>query len=79
MTKAHSDSQVNTGLTIHGMAVEAVIGGVFTQFGSPAAHRAFHLYALPHLARQLRDPMLIEKAQVMRKDIEGDLAGGILV
>jgi hypothetical protein len=61
------------------MAVEAVLGGVFTQFGSPAAHRAFHLHALPHLARQLRDPILIEKMETMRRDLESDLGGGILV
>ncbi|CAE6534866.1 unnamed protein product [Rhizoctonia solani] len=35
---------------IRGTTVEAVVGGVFYQFGGVAAHRLFHTRILPHLA-----------------------------
>ncbi|KAL6304703.1 ribonuclease-III-like-domain-containing protein [Sparassis latifolia] len=34
---------------VHGTAVEAVVGGVFHQFGGSVAHRLFHTRMLPHL------------------------------
>ncbi|CAE6474033.1 unnamed protein product [Rhizoctonia solani] len=34
---------------IRGTTVEAVVGGVFYQFGAVAAHRLFHTRVLPHL------------------------------
>ena len=60
-----------------GMVVEAVLGGVFTTFGSPAAHRAFHLHILPRLKGQLRDPALIELAESMQEGVQRDF-GGVL-
>lgn len=48
---------------VQGQAVEAVIGGVFTQFGSAEAQKTFFRHVLPLLAPQLRDPMLIEAAE----------------
>lgn len=59
--------------------MQAVLGGVYTEFGSPAAHRAFHLHYLPHIAWQLRDPMLIERVEAVKKDLEERLGGGIIV
>ncbi|KAG8720393.1 hypothetical protein FRC09_009655 [Ceratobasidium sp. 395] len=38
---------------IRGTTVEAVIGGVFFQFGGVAAHRLFHTRLLPHVASLL--------------------------
>ncbi|KAI0704188.1 ribonuclease-III-like-domain-containing protein [Cerioporus squamosus] len=34
---------------VHGSTVEAVVGGVFHQFGGAVAHRLFHTRLLPHL------------------------------
>ncbi|KAI0767632.1 ribonuclease-III-like-domain-containing protein [Fomes fomentarius] len=34
---------------VHGTTVEAVVGGVFHQFGGAVAHRLFHTRLLPHL------------------------------
>ncbi|EIW71678.1 hypothetical protein TREMEDRAFT_60601 [Tremella mesenterica DSM 1558] len=62
---------------IKGMVVEATLGGVYTTFGSPAAHRAFHLLVLPRLAHQLRDPGLIELANKMAEGVRRDF-GGVL-
>ncbi|WVQ75034.1 hypothetical protein IAR50_004643 [Cryptococcus sp. DSM 104548] len=64
--------------SIKGQAVEAVLGGIFTQFGSPAAHRAFHLHVLPKVASQLRDPFMVEKAQSVREELEKEFGRGIL-
>ena len=79
MSRTNTDNQNGGEYTVNGMAVEAIIGAIYTQFGSPAAHRAFHLHVLPHIAAQLRDPMLIERVESMRKDLDQDLGGGILV
>jgi dsRNA-specific ribonuclease len=51
-------------LRIKGLTVEAILGGVFLQHGSPAAQRVYHAHILPALERQLRDPALIEAARV---------------
>lgn len=51
---------------VKGQAVEAVIGGVFTQLGSVEAQRAFFIHVLPLLAPQLRDPSLVEAAMKAR-------------
>ncbi|KAI1792730.1 hypothetical protein LXA43DRAFT_886881 [Ganoderma leucocontextum] len=37
---------------VHGTTVEAVVGGVFHQFGGAVAHRLFHTRLLPHLCVQ---------------------------
>ncbi|EJF59875.1 hypothetical protein DICSQDRAFT_64192 [Dichomitus squalens LYAD-421 SS1] len=37
---------------VHGTTVEAVVGGVFHQFGGAVAHRLFHTRLLPHLCIQ---------------------------
>lgn len=63
---------------IKGATVEAILGGVFGQLGSPAAHRTFHLHILPHLKRQLRDPRLIERVETVRDQVEKEFRGGIL-
>ncbi|WVW86780.1 hypothetical protein I302_108834 [Kwoniella bestiolae CBS 10118] len=55
---------------IQGMAVESILGAIFTEFGSPAAQRAFHLHILPHFIPQLRDPRLIERVLDQREQIE---------
>ncbi|KZT04915.1 uncharacterized protein LAESUDRAFT_702867 [Laetiporus sulphureus 93-53] len=34
---------------VHGTSVEALVGGVFHQFGGAIAHRLFHTRMLPHL------------------------------
>ena len=60
------------------MTVEAILGAVFSQFGSPAAHRTFHLHVLPYLRRQLRDPRLIERVESMRDQLRKEYGGGIL-
>ncbi|KAG9076819.1 hypothetical protein FRC06_009307 [Ceratobasidium sp. 370] len=39
--------------TIRGTTVEAVVGGVFHQFGGVAAHRLFHTRLLPHVSSLL--------------------------
>jgi dsRNA-specific ribonuclease len=61
---------------IKGLTVEAVLGGVFTHLGSPAAQRAYHLHILPLLQAQLRDPALIEAAERVRDSAQG--LGGVL-
>jgi dsRNA-specific ribonuclease len=64
---------------IKGMAVESVFGGIFTQFGSPAAHRAFHTILLPYLSSQFRDQALKEKIEMMRKSTEKEFSGSVLL
>jgi hypothetical protein len=61
------------------MAVESVVGGVFSQFGSPAAHRTFHSLVLPHLSNQFRDMALKEKIEEMRISTGKLSNGGILL
>ncbi|GMK53468.1 hypothetical protein CspeluHIS016_0100540 [Cutaneotrichosporon spelunceum] len=61
---------------VKGLTVEAVLGGVFTHLGSPAAHRAYHLHILPLLQEQLRDPALIEAAERVRDSAQG--LGGVV-
>jgi len=34
---------------VQGMAVEALVGGIFHQFGGSAAHRLFHTRVLPNI------------------------------
>ena len=60
------------------MTVEAILGAVFTQFGSPAAHRTFHLFILPLLRRQLRDPILMDRVDSMRDRLKDEFRGGIV-
>ncbi|WVR08163.1 hypothetical protein IAU60_005209 [Kwoniella sp. DSM 27419] len=62
-------------LKIRGMAVEAILGGIYMQFGSPAAHRAFHMHVLPHLVPQLRDPRLVERVMGLKGELEGQGRG----
>lgn len=64
---------------IRGMAVESVLGGIYSQYGSPAAHRAFHLHLLPHLTHQFRDQALKERIESTRKEAERLSGGGILL
>lgn len=61
------------------MAVESVLGGIFTQFGSPAAHRAFHLHLLPQLKHQFRDEALKERIEVTRSGVAKQYGGGVLL
>jgi dsRNA-specific ribonuclease len=61
------------------MAVESVLGGIFSQFGSPAAHRAFHTLVLPYLSDQVRDQALKAKIEEMRVSTEKLSNGGILL
>lgn len=71
-------AQANGNLSVKGQTVEAILGGVFTQFGSPAAHRAFHLHVLPKFVSQLRDPFLVEKVGTVREQLEKEFGRGIL-
>ncbi|CAE6376382.1 unnamed protein product [Rhizoctonia solani] len=49
-TGIRTDEGGSSGLyKIRGTTVEAVVGGVFYQFGGVAAHRLFHTRVLPHL------------------------------
>jgi len=64
---------------IKGMAVESVFGGIFTQFGSPAAHRAFHTLLLPYLSHQFRDQALKERIEEIRKSTEKEFSGSVLL
>jgi hypothetical protein len=52
---------------------------VFATHGSPAAQRAFYLHVLPHLAPQLRDPLLIERAEGARDEVAREAKGGIIL
>jgi len=61
------------------MGVESVFGGIFTQFGSPAAHRAFHTLLLPYLSHQFRDQELKEKIESLRLNTEKEFSGGVLL
>ncbi|WWD20170.1 hypothetical protein CI109_104646 [Kwoniella shandongensis] len=67
-------------LKIKGMSIEAILGGIYTQFGSPAAHRTFHKMILPGFARsnQLRDPRLVEKVETVKEQLEKEFGTGIL-
>ncbi|KIR99475.1 hypothetical protein L804_03105 [Cryptococcus deuterogattii 2001/935-1] len=71
-------AQASGNLSVKGQTVEAILGGVFTQFGSPAAHRAFHLHVLPKFVGQLRDPFLVEKVETVREQLEKEFGRGIL-
>lgn len=71
-------AQASGNLSVKGQTVEAILGGVFTQFGSPAAHRAFHLHVLPKFVSQLRDPFLVEKVETVREQLEKEFGRGIL-
>jgi hypothetical protein len=55
---------------IKGITVEAILGGVFLQHGSPAAQRVFHSQILPAFAAQLRDPALQEAAKLASESAE---------
>ncbi|KDN45812.1 hypothetical protein RSAG8_04645, partial [Rhizoctonia solani AG-8 WAC10335] len=58
---------------ILGTTVEAIVGGVFYQFGGVAAHRLFHTRVLPHLAFLL--PIEYRKpAQAACKQLGGPTA-----
>jgi hypothetical protein len=72
-------SRASGHLKVQGMTAEAIVGAVFTSFGSPAAQRLFHLEVLPHLATQLRDPRLIEKSAELRRNVEKTAGGGVLL
>lgn len=63
---------------VKGLTVEAILGGVFTQLGSPAAQRAFHLHVLPYLVGQFRDGMIQEAADDARKSVLSEFGGGIV-
>jgi hypothetical protein len=58
--------------------VEATFGAVFTYYGSPAAHRAYHLHVLPRLKDRLGDPALAEKAETMKESLIKEFGGAIL-
>jgi hypothetical protein len=64
-------------LKIKGLTVESILGGLFSEFGSAVSHRAFHLLVLPHLSEQLRDPVLLERAERMRLEVEREFGGGV--
>ena len=71
-----SQNAMDTGASrIKGLTVQSILGGIFTQYGSPAAHRAFHLLILPHLSHQLRDPVLKERAEIIERDLVRQLGG----
>lgn len=65
--------------TIDGMAVEAILGAIYQEFGSPAAHRTFHLMVLPHLSTQLRDPILVERATAILEELKRDTGDSIVI
>jgi dsRNA-specific ribonuclease len=66
-------------LRIQGLTVEAIIGAIFATHGSSAAQRAFYLHVLPHISSQLRDPMLVERAQVAGDEVRKETGGGVLL
>ncbi|OCF35135.1 hypothetical protein I317_06656 [Kwoniella heveanensis CBS 569] len=66
-------------LKIRGMAVESILGGIFTQFGSPAAHRTFHRLVLPHLVSQLKDPRLVDNVGSIQRQLDEQFGRSILV
>ncbi|KAL1413203.1 hypothetical protein Q8F55_000954 [Vanrija albida] len=56
----------STSHSIHGTTVAAVLGGVFTHLGSPAAQRAYYVHVLPALAKDLGgDPALVNAAAAL--------------
>ncbi|WWC92951.1 uncharacterized protein L201_007914 [Kwoniella dendrophila CBS 6074] len=65
-------------LKILGMAVESILGGIFTEFGSPAAQRAFHSMILPHYIPQLKDPRLIERVLSQKDQLDKSGRGIVL-
>ncbi|WVQ79258.1 hypothetical protein IAT38_001354 [Cryptococcus sp. DSM 104549] len=64
---------------IKGQTVEALMGVLYTQYGSPAAQRAFHLHLLPTLQHQLRDPLLTERVRLAKAALEEQFGRGILL
>ncbi|KAJ9097209.1 hypothetical protein QFC21_004878 [Naganishia friedmannii] len=74
-----ADVEQNGSLTVQGETVNAVLGGTLMYFGSPAAHRLFHLQVLPHLSRQFQSPQIQEAIQVQRRVAAKQLDGGIVV
>jgi dsRNA-specific ribonuclease len=70
---------ITSGLsTIKGQAVESTVGAIFTYYGSPAAHRLYHLHILPRLSSRLKDPALIERAESMQGALRRDFGEGII-
>ncbi|KAL7424922.1 hypothetical protein Q5752_000609 [Cryptotrichosporon argae] len=65
-------------LGVRGQTVEAVLGAVFAHLGSPAAHAAFHHHVLPHLARQLREPALVDDVARVARLVSDTYGGGIV-
>ncbi|WVQ96104.1 hypothetical protein IAU59_003206 [Kwoniella sp. CBS 9459] len=72
-------SRESGNLKIRGMAVESILGAIFTQFGSPAAHRTFHKLVLPHLVSQLKDPRLVDSVGTIQRQLDEQFGRGILV
>ncbi|KAJ9110787.1 hypothetical protein QFC20_002828 [Naganishia adeliensis] len=72
-------AQQNGALTVQGETVNAIIGGTLMHFGSPAAHRLFHLEILPRLERQFKEPRIQEAIQAQRKVAQELLGGGVVV
>lgn len=62
-------------LKIYGEGVQAIVGGTMMQYGSPAAHRLFHLQILPTLAPQLKDPALVEAVDKVRSRVIKEMSG----
>ncbi|WWC65968.1 mitochondrial 54S ribosomal protein mL57 [Kwoniella dejecticola CBS 10117] len=62
-------------LKILGMTIESILGGVFTEFGSPAAQRTFHSMILPHYIPQLKDPRLIERVLGLKDQVQSTSQG----
>ncbi|ORX37887.1 hypothetical protein BD324DRAFT_623673 [Kockovaella imperatae] len=69
--------------TIQGSVVEAIVGAVFSEFGSPAAQRLFHSRVLPKLvdadAKLFADPYLREKITALKEQIKVECKGGFLI
>ncbi|KAI5452334.1 hypothetical protein NCC49_000896 [Naganishia albida] len=72
-------AQQNGSLTVQGETVNAIIGGTLMYFGSPAAHRLFHLEVLPRLERQFSSEVVREAIKAQRKVAEGVFGGGVVV
>ncbi|WWC73558.1 mitochondrial 54S ribosomal protein mL57 [Kwoniella pini CBS 10737] len=68
-------SRESGNLKILGMTIESILGGIFNEFGSPAAQRTFHLMILPFYIKQLKDPRLIERVLNLKDQIENSGKG----
>ncbi|TFY66651.1 hypothetical protein EVG20_g4445 [Dentipellis fragilis] len=60
---------------VHGTTVEAVMGGIFHQFGGSVAHRVFHTRLLPHILLPGKPEGLVDSLHEHALDVTRKMGG----